>query len=223
LHADKKPGEAQDHFVKAATQGANHSAGIYDAAIMAAVNYAFGQGVPRDMKKADEMLALSKTLARRNVLLVTHNMVEQKLVDDFAQADVEEGATAETDKIETRLQFAIAGSLADPKSKTYDPKEAAKWYELAAEKGEAWAMLSLAFIHHEGHLGQPDPVKAFEWFKKAAEKGNHNLGWADLSICYERGLGTPADHAKAAEIWQKRRDNSIVCYLGSIGQCQRRC
>ncbi len=217
--ADKKPGEAQDHFVKAATQGANHSAGIYDAAIMAAVNYAFGQGVPRDMKKADEMLALSKTLARRNVLLVTHNMVEQKLVDDFAQADVEEGATAETDKIETRLQFAIAGSLADPKSKTYDPKEAAKWYELAAEKGEAWAMLSLAFIHHEGHLGQPDPVKAFEWFKKAAEKGNHNLGWADLSICYERGLGTPADHAKAAEIWQKRRDNSIVCYLGSIGQC----
>lgn len=216
---EKKPAEAQEHLVKAATMGANNSAGIYDAAILAAVNFAFGQGVPRDMKKADEMLAVSRKLIRRNVLYVTHNMVEQKLVDDFAQADLEEDAAAETDKIETQLQFAIAGSFADPKSKSYDPKEAEKWYELAAEKNEAWAMLSLAFLHHEGRLGQPDPVKAFEWFKRAAEKGNHNLGWANLSICCEQGLGTPADHAKAAEIWKKYRENNLVCYLGSIGQC----
>lgn len=217
--ADKKPAEAQDHFVQAATQGPNHSAGLYEAAIQAAINYAFGEGIPRDMHKADEMLALSKTLARRNVLLVTSNMVEQKLVDDFAQADVEEDATAETDKIETQLQFAIAGSFADPKSKTYDPKEAAKWYELAAEKNEAWAMLSLAFLHHEGRLGQRDPAKTFEWFKRAAERGNHNLGWANLSICYEQGLGTPVDHAKAAEIWEKYRNDNTVCHLGTIGQC----
>ncbi len=215
----KKPTEAQDHLVKAATMGANHNAGLYDAAILAAVNFAFGQGVPRDMKRADEMLALSKKLIRRNVLYVTHNMVEQKLVDDFAQADVEEDAAAETDKIETQLQVAIAGSFADPKSKSYDPKEAAKWYELAAEKNEEWAMLSLAFLHQEGRLGPPDPTKAFEWFKQAAEKGDHNLGWANLSICYERGLGTPADHAKAAEIWQKYREKNIVCHLGTIGQC----
>ncbi len=216
---EKKLAESHNHFVQAATQGANHSAGLYDAAIRAAISFAFGQGVPRDMKKADEMLALSKKLIRRNVLYVAHNMVEQKLVDDFAQADVEEEAAAETDKIETQIQFAIAGSFADPKSKLYDAKEAAKWYELAAEKGEAWAMLSLAFLHHEGRLGQPDPVKAFEWFKQAAEKGNHNLGRANLSICYERGLGTPVDHAKAAELWQKNRNDSIICYLGTIGQC----
>lgn len=215
----KKETEAQDHFVKAATQGANHSAGVYEAAIMAAINYAFGQGAPRDMAKADEMLALSKTLARRNVLLVTSNLVEQKLVDDFAQADVEEEATAETDKIETQLQFAIAGSFADPKSKEYDPKEAAEWYELAAEKNEAWAMLSLAFLYHEGRLGTPDPVKAFEWFKQAAERGNHTLGWSNLSICYEQGFGTAIDHAKAAELWQENRDHDIICYLGTIGQC----
>ncbi len=216
---EKKLAESHDHLVKAATQGANHSAGLYDAAIRAAINFAFGQGIPRDMKQADEMLALSKKLIRRNVLYIAHNMVEQKLVDDFAQADVEEEAAAETDKIETQLQFAFAGSFADPKSKLYDAKEAAKWYALAAEKGEVWAMLSLAFLHHEGRLGQPDPAKAFEWFKQAAEKGNHNLGWANLSICYEHGLGTPVDHAKAAELWQKYRDNDIVCYLGTIGQC----
>jgi hypothetical protein len=216
---ENKLAEAQEHYVKSATMGVGGRAGLYPAAIKAAINYAFGQGVPRDLGKAEDLLTQSKKLLRNNGLSYAHSLVEKKFVDDFAQADVEEEISGESDKLQIQLQFAIAGSFADPKSKVYDAREAAKWYELASESGEAWAMLSLAFLYQEGRLGHPDPENAFNWFKKAAEKGHHNLGWANVSICYERGLGVVADHAKAAEIWKQNRDRDIVCYLGTIGQC----
>ena len=217
--SENKLVEAQNHYIKAATSGAGGRAGIYEAAIKAAINYAFGQGVARDPRKADELLTQSKKLLRRSGLSYAHSLVEKKFVDDFAQADLEEEIADTTDKVQSQIQFSIAGSFADPKSKFYDAREAVKWYELSAESGKEWAMLSLAFLYHEGRLGKPDPVKAFEWFKQAAEKGDHTLGWANLSICYERGLGVAADHEKAAAIWKKHRVRDIVCHLGSIGQC----
>ena len=211
--------QAQEHYVQAATLGEAGRAGIFQAAIKAAINYAFGKGVPRDMAKANEMLDLSKKLSRRMWSVVAHSLVEKKMFDAFAQADLEEDLSTESEKTQRRIQTAIAGSFADPKSKTYDAREAAKWYELAAEGNEPWAMLSLAFLHAEGKLGPPDPVKAFLWFKQAAEKGNHLLGWANLAICYQNGLGTARDPEKAAAICKAHRDVDIVCYLGSIGKC----
>lgn len=210
---------AQEHYVKAATMGDAGRAGIFQAAIKAAINYAFGTGTSRDMTKANEMLDLSKKLSRRMLTVFAHNLVEEKKLDDFAQADVEDEISAASEKVQHQIQFEIAGSFADPKSKDYDAREAAKWYELAAEGGEPWAMLSLALIYGDGRLGQPDPVKAFTWFKQAADKGNHLLAWANLAICYQNGLGTLKDPEKAAAIFRAHRDEDIVCYLGSIGQC----
>ncbi len=216
---DKQTAEAQRHYVQAATMGEGGRAGLYGAALNAALNYAFGRGTDRDMRKADEFLTKSKNLLRHHGISYAHSLVTEKLLDDFAQSDLEEDIDQATDKLQEQIQFEIAGSFADPKAKTYDAREAVKWYEVAAEGDNAWAMLSLAFLYHDGRLGQPDPVKAFAWFKQAAERGNHYLGWANLATCYEHGLGTPRDHAKAAEIWAKNRDGDIVCYLGSIGQC----
>ena len=210
---------AQAHYVKAATMGEAGRAGVYQAAIKAATNYAFGKGGPRDMTKAGEMLDLSKKLSRRMGTVFAHNLVERKMLDDFAQADVEDEISAAAEKAQHQIQVEIAGSFADPKSREYDAHEAAKWYELAAEGGETWAMLSLAFIYHEGRLGQPDPVQAFNWFKQASEKGKHMLGWANLAICYANGLGTTKDLEKAAAIFTAHRDEDIACYLGTIGKC----
>ena len=210
---------AQEHYVKAATMGEAGRAGVYQAAVKAAINYAFGQGVARDMAKANELLDLSKKLSRQKLTVFAHNLVEEKKLDDFAQADVEDDISTKTEQIQRQIQFEIAGSFADPKSKTYDAREAAKWYELAADGGESWAMLSLAFIYEEGRLGQPDPVKAFAWFKRAAEKGHHTLGWANLAICYQNGLGTPKNVEESARISKTHRDEDIVCYLATIGLC----
>lgn len=216
--ADHELAAAQEHYVKAATMGPAGRAGIYQAALKAATNYAFGNGVPRDLQRANAMLDQSKKLSRRLGMAYAQGLVEQKLLDDFAQADFEEKFSDESEKLQHQLQFNIAGSFADPKSKTYDAREAAKWYELAAEGGEPWAMLNLAFLYHDGRLGQPDPEKAFTYFKMAGEKGNHLLGYANTAICYQNGLGTAKDPQKAAALFAAHRDEDIICYLGTMGQ-----
>jgi hypothetical protein len=210
---------AQEHYVKAAVMGEAGRAGIYEAAVKAAINFAFGQGVPRDAAKATDMLERGKKLSQRMGIFFAHSLVEKKMFDDFAQADLEEKLSTQSEDTQKQIQFQIAGSFADPKSKSYDVREAVKWYELAAEGKEAWAMLSLAFIYHDGKLGQPDQEKAFSWFKQAAEKGNHLLGYANLGICFQNGTGTPKDTAKAAAIFNNHRNEDIVCYLGASGQC----
>ena len=216
---EKKPAQAQEHYVKAATAGEGGRAGIRAAALKAAISYAFGQGIPRDLEKANEMLVQSKKLSRQEVIAYAHGLVEGKRLDDFAQADFEEQTADKADELHQQLQLGIAGSFADPKSKNYNPQEAARWFEVAAESNQAWAMLSLAFLYHGKSLGEPDPAKVFEWFKAAAERGKHSLGWANLAVCYQNGYGTEKDAAKAEEIFKKNRNDSIVCYLGSIGQC----
>ncbi len=221
LAASNKLPEAQEHYVKAATAGPAGRAGIYQAAINAATGYAFGRGVPRDLTKANEMLDQSKKLGRRIGTVYAHSLVANKALDDFAQADIEQQFSDSTEKAEQQIQFDIAGTFADPKSKDYNPAEAAKWYELAADSGQPWPMLSLAFLHAQGKLGAPNPEKAFEYFKMAAEKGHHTLGHANVGICYANGIGTAKDEAKANEIFQKYRDDDIVCYLGTIGQAPK--
>ena len=219
--SDKKTDEAQKHYVAAATAGVDGRSGIYPAAIQAALNYAFGQGTTRDMVKANEMLATSKKLTTRAGLSTIHNYAVLKVVDDFAAGDLEETISAAGEKFQTAAQFNIAETFTKKTSKDYNPAEAVKWYELAAENGNAWAMLQLAFIYSRGDLGKPDPAQAFTWFEKAGggEKPKHYLALANLAICLNNGIGTAKDPAKAADLFKQRRNEEFICYLGSIGQC----
>ena len=212
---------AQAHYVAAATAGPAGRAGIQQAAFQAAMNYAFGQGAPRDMAKANDMLDRSKKLTRRMAAGAVHQYVKLKMVDDFAAADIEEEASAAGESAYTEIQYQIAQTFGNPKAKEYNLSEAVKWYELAAENGKPWAMLSLAFIYAHGDLGKPDPAKAFVWFEKAGggDKPKHILGTANLGICYQNGFGTAKDPEKAAAIFKQHRDEDFICHLGSIGQC----
>lgn len=211
-------GKAQLHDVAAAEAGEGGRAGVYEAAVRAAVRLAFGQGIPRDMSKANAMLEHSRKLSRRIASSLAHQLASRKLVDAFATEEFEQEFSKKAEATQRALWFGVAGSFADPKSKDYDLKEAIKWYELAAQSNDCWAMLNLAFIYVEGKLGSSDPTKAFTWFKAAAEKGHHLLGYANLAICYERGFGVVADHAKAVEIASANKDEDFVCYLVTIGQ-----
>ncbi len=213
---EKKLEEAQVHLVAAAAAGPNGREGIYQAAVQAAFNYAFGNGTPRDLTKANEMLDQARKLGTRLGANIIHNYAMLKMVDEFATGDLEEsvekaGAAAETD-----IQFKIAKAFEDKSSKEYNPAEAVKWYELAAESGRPWAMLSLAFIYVRGDLGKPDYAKAVEFFQKAAPV--HYLAAANLGIAYENGLGVPRDHAQAQKIFKQHEADDILCYLGTLGK-----
>ncbi|MEO6875845.1 MAG: hypothetical protein ABI222_13590, partial [Opitutaceae bacterium] len=217
----KKLAEAQAHFVAAAAAGPNGRNGVFPAAVAAAVNFAFGNGVPRDMVKANEMLDQSRKLGTRMSVTLVQNSPAMKFTDGFAADELDEKLKEAGIGYQGVVQLSIAQALGDKKSKTYDVVEATKWYEVAAENGQVWAMLPLAFIYYQGDLGHSDPEKAFHWFEKAGsgDTPKHYLATANLAICYQNGIGTPKSPAKADALFRKWRDIDIVCYLGSIGAC----
>lgn len=217
----KKLSEAQNHFLAAASAGPGGREGIYLAALHAAINYAFGWGTARDLPKAHEMLDQSRKLAGRMNVSMIHNYVALKIVDEFATEDLEESLEKAGENNEMEIILQIAATFAYKKSPDYNLAEAVKWYELAADAGQARAMISLAFIHSQGDLGQPDPAKAFAWFEKVGggEKPKLFLGSANLAICHLHGIGTGKNPEKAAAIFKLHRDRNILCYLGTIGQC----
>lgn len=212
--------EAQAHYVAAATAGPDGRSGIYQAAVEAAVNYAFGKGVPRDSVKAGAMLDQSRRLNARMGVSLIHNYVSLKIVDEFAVADLEQEVAEAGAGNQSAVQLHIAQTLADKKSKDYNAAEAARWYEIAAENGQTWAMISLALMQARGEPGRPDPARAFYWFEKAGggEKPKNLLGTGNLVICLLQGFGVAKDEARALSLARKHRNESFLCHLATIGQ-----
>jgi TPR repeat protein len=76
------------------------------------------------------------------------------------------------------------------------PREAAKWYYLAANQGHAKAQLALGWTYG-GARGVPKDLKeSARWFRKAAEQGQIEAQY-QLGMLYSRGLGVPKDHVQA--------------------------
>jgi len=104
---------AHPHFEAAATAGLAGHSGIYPAAVQTSLDYAFGQGVPRDMAKATAMLELSRKLGVRATLTYVHSNVALKIASDLASAEVEEQMTKALTEAQQEIQLGIARSLAD--------------------------------------------------------------------------------------------------------------
>jgi len=211
---------AHSEYVKAATQGEGGRAGLHEAALKAAIGYAFGKGVPQDRVKADEMLGIARKQLNRNGVAYIHSAGSTRQFDSFAQGDAEDELAKVGERMQKELQVAIASSFGDRTSKQYDPAEAAKWYQLAADEGEGWAMLSLALLYCDPSFGKEDgPKKAFEWFVRASEKEGQSLAWGNLAICHARGYGTEQNNEKALEIAREHSDFDIVSHLVVSGNC----
>ena len=86
-------------------------------------------------------------------------------------------------------------------SRESDPAEAMKWFELAAAKGSAPAMIEAGLLH--SNLHQPgDDRKALEYFLQAANLGDR-VGKYLAGECFYYGKGTAPDIAKAVEFLQE--------------------
>ncbi len=216
----KNRSAAHAYYLAAANAGPAGRDGLYPAAIAAALNYAFGQGVPRDAAKANELLATARRLSARAGVTVVHNYSTLKLVDDFAVADLELEAESQAEQQQQGLQLAIANALADRKSKDYNPAEAVRWYEIAAESNQTWAMFALGILHSRPGTPVHDPARAFHWFERAGggEKTKHVFATMNLAICLQHGLGTAADPARAAALFQRHRSTHYLGHLGANGR-----
>ena len=69
-----------------------------------------------------------------------------------------------------------------------DEKEAVKYYQLAAEQGDAEAQNALGFCFDYGKGVTQDRVKAVRWYKLAAEQG-HAKAQYSVGNCFYKGEG----------------------------------
>lgn len=90
--------------------------------------------------------------------------------------------------------------------------EAAKWFEKAANKGNAYAMNKLAAIYYFGNGVDKDINNAIKWFEKAASKkyarAMYNLGHIYF---------TKMDHNKAIEWFEKAANKGHADAMCSLG------
>jgi len=69
-----------------------------------------------------------------------------------------------------------------------DLKEAVKWYQASAGRGNAGAQFEIGWLYYEGKGVESDSEKAVKWYRLAAEQGydkaQYWLGW-----CFRYGIG----------------------------------
>ncbi len=90
-----------------------------------------------------------------------------------------------------------------------DRAEAAKWWRMAAEQGNASAMANLGECYRMGEGVEKDPVEAINWYRKGAELGDAR-SQRFLGGAYETGLGVPADRQEATKWWRLAADQGDV-------------
>ncbi len=99
-----------------------------------------------------------------------------------------------------------------------DQKQAAYWYERAAEAGNPWAQKQIGFCYQVG-IGVPrDPVRAVHWFQLAAAGGLVSAR-TDLGVAYLWGIGVPKDALMAADLFRGaagKHDGRAAAYLGDL-------
>ncbi len=95
--------------------------------------------------------------------------------------------------------------------------EAAKWFTLAAEKGNADAQAGLAELYETGQGVPKDAAKAIELYRKAAEQGHAGAQYA-LGFDFESGRGVPQDHVQAAKWFRLAAEQGQPLAQYDLGQ-----
>ncbi|KQZ50705.1 hypothetical protein ASD54_10875 [Rhizobium sp. Root149] len=90
-----------------------------------------------------------------------------------------------------------------------DPKEAARWYQMAAERGFAPAEYRLGSLYEKGTGVERDLAKAMSLYQKAANAGNAS-SMHNLAVLYASGATGTADYKAAVNWFTKAADLGIA-------------
>ncbi len=99
-----------------------------------------------------------------------------------------------------------------------DEKQAAYWYEKAAEAGDPEAQKEIGYFYQIG-LGVPiDPVRAVHWYRLSAAGGLLS-GKVDLGVAYVWGVGVPKNTLLGEQLFREAAEKGSgmgACYLGDM-------
>ena len=79
---------------------------------------------------------------------------------------------------------------------TPDYAEAAKWYRVAAERGDPASQDGLALLYRDGQGVAQDYAEALKWLRRAAAKDSY-VAQYHLGQMYRAGFGVPQDNVHA--------------------------
>jgi len=99
-----------------------------------------------------------------------------------------------------------------------DEKQAAYWFEKAADAGDPWAQQQIGFFYQAG-IGVPvDEARSTHWYQLAAANGLAGAKM-NLGVAYLWGLGVPVDKGFAAQLFRRAADQgngTAASYLGNL-------
>ena len=85
----------------------------------------------------------------------------------------------------------------DPATRVrHDDKDAARWFRLAEDHGNADAQANLGMMYEEGDGVAQDYKEALRWYRLAADNGNPDAQ-TRLGFMHWRGRGVPQDYKEA--------------------------
>jgi TPR repeat protein len=109
-------------------------------------------------------------------------------------------------------QFNVASLCLQGVGVPQDYKNAAKWYERAAEQGLAAAQFMMGFLYEQGKGLQRDYAQALNYYRAAADQG-HAPAANNLGGLYLHGFGVPKNIGTALKWYQFSAERG-----GAIGQ-----
>jgi hypothetical protein len=102
-----------------------------------------------------------------------------------------------------------------------DPKSAAYWFRLAAEKGNAEAAVSLGVLYEQGRGVPHSDGEAVRWYRRAALRGHPN-GQACLGYHLKEGKGVKKYYAEALAWFKKAAAQGHVQSYSDLGELYER-
>ena len=94
--------------------------------------------------------------------------------------------------------------------------EAAKWFQMAADKEFVGAYTNLGRMHVYGLGVDKSYDEALKWFRKAADKGNPD-GLNAVGYMYKNGYGVKQDHSEALKWYRMAAEQGNVKAITNIG------
>ena len=97
-------------------------------------------------------------------------------------------------------------------------KQAAYWYEKAADSGDPAAQEEIGYFYQAGIGVERDPVRAAKWFERAVAGGLISAK-VNLGVAYVWGLGVRKDPVFAVQLFREAAQKGSgmgACYLGDM-------
>lgn len=141
----------------------------------------------------------------------------QPLFSYTAEPDIPRIQTgAETGSISRQIELAAA-YLAG-RGVPRDEKQAAYWYEKAANSGDPAAQEEIGYFYQAGIGVERDPARAALWFERAVAGGLVSAK-VNLGVAYVWGLGVRKDPDFAVKLFREAAQKGSgmgACYLGDM-------